>query len=455
MFSTLARTIKSLTMTMRGRRLYVALSIFSWYLLFTALLPLSLVSKYAYAEATVSSVRIGTTPDYTRFTLESNLPIQYSLIMLDNPGRVVIDLEDTALTPSLKGLPNRIKAADPFIKSIRIGRFKPHILRLVFDLKTDVVPRAFTIDPTHEYDHRLVVDIYASDKAAQLDPHDELEQLIASLTKKKPMLESMIDPAPIPIQHRFLRAAQRAKPHSVREIIVAIDPGHGGKDPGAPGPNGAHEKDITLAISKKLKDKINKEPNMRAVLTRDGDYYLSLPMRRAKARRLNADLFVSVHADAAKRKSARGSSVYTLSQGGASSTMASWLAKNENNVDSNLMGGVDLVSKSSDIKEILIDLSLNATINDSAALAQHVLNEIGNINRLHKKQVERAPFAVLKSPDIPSILVETAFLSNPDDEKKLKTDSFQKQMAKAMLTGIKRYLATSPALARPSIAQAE
>ncbi|MBA2483943.1 MAG: N-acetylmuramoyl-L-alanine amidase, partial [Nitrosomonas sp.] len=244
------------------------------------------------------------------------------------------------------------------------------------------------------------------------------------------------------------------KPNQARMIIVAIDAGHGGKDPGAPGPNGAKEKDITLAISKKLTEKINKEPNMRAFLTRDGDYYMSLPMRRAKARRMNADLFVSVHADAAHRKSARGSSVYTLSQRGATSTMASWLAKKENSVDNNLMGGIDLVSKSSDIKEILIDLSINATINDSTALAQHVLNEIGSINQLHKKHVERAPFAVLKSPDIPSILVETAFLSNPEDEKKLKTESFQTKMAKAMLNGIKSYLANSPAMSR-AIAQVD
>ena len=451
MFNTLARNTKSLTMAIRGHRLFCTLSFFP--LLLAALLLFSLISKSVQAETMVSAARIGSTPDYTRFTLESNIPIQYSLIMLDNPGRVVIDLENTALTSSLKNLPNEIKASDPFIKAIRIGRFKPHILRLVFDLKADVVPRAFTIDPTHEFGHRLVVDIYAADKAAHLGQHDELDKLVSSLTKKKPVPESPANTAPI--AHKILHAAQRTKPHPTRIIIVAIDAGHGGKDPGAPGPNGAHEKDITLAISKKLKEKINKEPNMRAVLTRDGDYYMSLPMRRAKARRLNADLFVSVHADAAKRKSARGSSVYTLSQGGATSTMASWLAKKENSVDGNLMGGIDLVSKSSDIKEILIDLSLNATINDSTALAQHVLNEIGSINRLHKKQVERAPFAVLKSPDIPSILVETAFLSNPDDEKKLKTDSFQSKMAKAMFTGIKRYLATSPALARTSIAQVE
>lgn len=438
-------------MAIHGQRLFCALPFFS--LLLVALLLLSLFSKSVQAETMVSAVRIGSTPDYTCFTLESNIPIQFSLIMLDNPGRVVIDLENTALTSSLKNLPDKIKASDPFVKAIRIGRFKPHILRLVFDLKTDVVPRAFTIDPTPEFGHRLVVDIYAADKAAKLGHHDELDQLVFSLTKKKPIPEPTANSAPI--THKILRAAQRTKPDPTRIIIIAIDAGHGGKDPGAPGPNGSHEKDITLAISKKLKAKINKEPNMRAFLTREGDYFMSLPMRRAKARRLNADMFVSVHADAAKRKSARGSSVYTLSQGGATSTMASWLAKNENSVDGNLMGGIDLVSKSPDIKEILIDLSLNATINDSTALAQHVLNEIGNINRLHKKQVERAPFAVLKSPDIPSILVETAFLSNPDDEKKLKTNSFQKELAKAMLTGIKRYLATSPALARTSIAQAE
>jgi N-acetylmuramoyl-L-alanine amidase len=451
MFNTLAKTRKSLTVAIRGQRRFCALSFFP--LLLSVLLLLSLTSKSVQAETMISAARIGSAPDYTRFTLESNIPVQYSLIMLDNPGRVVIDLENTVLTSTLKNLPNEIKASDPFIKAIRIGRFKPHILRLVFDLKTDVVPRAFTIDPTHEFGHRLVIDIYAADKAAHLDQHHELDKLVSSLTKIKPAPEFNANSAPI--AHKIFRAAQRTKPHSARIIIVAIDAGHGGKDPGAPGPNGAHEKDITLAISKKLKAIINKEPNMRAVLTREGDYYMSLPMRRAKARRLNADLFVSVHADAAKRKSARGSSVYTLSQGGATSTMASWLAKNENSVDGNLMGGIDLVSKSSDIKEILIDLSLNATINDSTALAQHVLNEIGNINRLHKKQVERAPFAVLKSPDIPSILVETAFLSNPDDEKKLKTKSFQNKMANAMLTGIKRYLATSPALARTSIVQAE
>ncbi len=450
MFNKLARTKIALTMTICNHYLLGILRFSPLFLLLAILFALALIYTPAQAETKVSAARIGSASDYTRFTLESDAPIQYSLIMLDNPGRVVIDLENTAFTPSLKNLPRKIKASNPYIKAIRIGRFKPHILRLVLDLKTHVVPQAFTLEPTNEFNYRLVLDIYSADKAAQLEQYDELDILVATLAKRKPNPESIADSTPV--QHKILHAAQRVKPNQPRIIIVAVDAGHGGKDPGAPGPNGAREKDITLAISKKLKAKINKEPNMRAFLTRDGDYYMSLPMRRAKARRMNADLFVSVHADAAHRKSARGSSVYTLSQRGATSTMASWLAKNENSVDNNLMGGVDLVSKSSDIKEILIDLSLNATINDSTALAQHVLNEISSINRLHKKQVERAPFAVLKSPDIPSILVETAFLSNPEDEKKLKTDSFQIKMAKAMLTGIKRYLATSPAMTR-TIAQ--
>ena len=446
MFNMLVRKKISLITIMCNYRLFSTLAFFHL-LLLAALFSFSLTSTAVAAESMVSAVRIGSGPNYTRFTLESITPIQYSLIMLDNPGRVVIDLENTALTPLLKKLPEKIKASDPLIKNIRIGRFKPHIVRLVFDLKTNVVPQAFTIDPTSEHGHRLVVDIYSADKAAQHEQHDELDQFIAFLSQRKPGSLASTDNNTA-IQQQILRAAQRSKPNSTRIIIVAIDAGHGGKDPGALGSNGIVEKDITLAISKKLKAKIDKEPNMRAILIRDGDYYLKLEKRIAKARRMNADLFVSIHADAAHRKSARGSSVYTLSQHGASSAMASWLAKNENSTDRSLIGGIDLISKSSDLKEILIDLSMSATINDSVTLAQHVLDEIGAINRLHKKQVERAPFVVLKSPDIPSILVETAFISNPEDEKKLKTLNFQDSMAKALHTGIKRYLAAGPALAR-------
>ncbi len=236
-------------------------------------------------------------------------------------------------------------------------------------------------------------------------------------------------------------------------IIVAIDPGHGGKDPGAVGYQGTHEKDVTLAIARKLKERIDKEPNMRAVLTRTGDYYISLPQRRINARRANADLFVSIHADANPKSHAHGSSVFTLSEHGATSTTASWLADKENSVDNDLMGGIDITSKSKDIKELLLDLSLNATINDSVKLAEHVLRQLGDINHLHKKGVEQAGFAVLKSPDIPSILVETAFLSNPKEEEKLRNNTYQNKMADAVFVGIKNYFASNPALTRAEIAQ--
>ena len=232
-----------------------------------------------------------------------------------------------------------------------------------------------------------------------------------------------------------------------RALIVAIDPGHGGKDPGAIGSQGTYEKDITLAIAKKLKARIDKEPNMRAVLTRTGDYYISLPQRRINARKANADLFISIHADANPKAHAHGSSVFTLSEHGATSTTASWLANKENSVD-DLMGGIDIANKSKDIKELLLDLSLNATINDSTKLAEYVLKQLGSINHLHKRNVEKAGFAVLKSPDIPSILVETAFLSNPKEEVKLRDIGYQNKMADALFAGIKKYFADNPALAR-------
>jgi N-acetylmuramoyl-L-alanine amidase len=225
-------------------------------------------------------------------------------------------------------------------------------------------------------------------------------------------------------------------------IVVAIDAGHGGKDPGAIGAKGTMEKNVTLSIAKKLKAKLDKEPNMRAILTRDGDQFLSLAARRLKARQANADLFVSIHADAAPRKQAHGSSVYALSENGATSTTASWLAKRENEAD--LIGGIKLDDKDRYLKQTLIDLSMNATIDDSIRLASNVLNEIGTINHLHKRQVEQAGFAVLKSPDIPSILVETAFISNQAEETKLGSDAYQNKLADAIFAGLKRYFDHRP-----------
>jgi len=364
--------------------------------------------------------------------------------MVRDPDRVVIDLEHVRLSSELESLPGRIDASDPYIRAVRIGRFKPTILRLVLDLKTDAVPQAFVLKPVGDYGYRLVLDIYP---AIPLDPLMALlnENTTAMLqpdvnaeTKSNIKANSKIA--------KNIETLKKNKPDTIRLITVAIDPGHGGEDPGAISRSGTHEKDITLAIAKKLKAKIDKEPNMRAALTREGDYFISLPMRLVKARQLNADLFVSVHADAFIKPHARGSSVFALSERGATSAAARWLAKKENEAD--LIGGVNLDIKDPYLKQTLLDLSQTATINDSVKLGREVLSQIGDINHLHKNEVEQAGFAVLKSPDIPSILVETAFISNPDEERKLKNAAYQDKLAEAMLAGIKRYFANNPPLAR-------
>lgn len=437
------------------------------------------------ANVNVKSVRVGLTPDYTRITLESNQPLQYELSMLNNPHRVILDLSNIKLSPVLATLPQKVDAIDPFVQKVRIGQFRPDVIRLVFDLKANVVPRTFVVAPKDNYAYRLILDIYHPDKAAktELDTQiaadigstgfetDTLDELVATLiqegkqkktdnVQQKTSITQLNRLSPKPQvnqskQPASLQAAKNRKPPTMvpRLIIVAIDPGHGGKDPGAIGYQGTHEKDVTLAIAKKLKERIDKEPNMRAVLTRDGDYYISLPQRRINARRANADLFVSIHADANPKSHAHGSSVFTLSEHGATSTTASWLADKENSVDNDLMGGIDITSKSKDIKELLLDLSLNAAINDSVKLAEHVLKQLGDINHLHKRNVEQAGFAVLKSPDIPSILVETAFLSNQKEEEKLRSNNYQNKMADAVFLGIRNYFADNPALTRAEMAQ--
>jgi N-acetylmuramoyl-L-alanine amidase len=398
----------------------------------------------AFAKTVVSSVRVWPAPEYTRLTLESALPIQYSLSMVRDPDRVVVDLEDVMLTPELESLPSKIDAADPYIRAVRIGRFKPTILRLVLDLKAEGVPQAFVLKPVGDYGYRLVLDIYPT------IPLDPLMALLNENVTAMPQPDLNADGrARVKANSKTakdIEIIKKNKPETIRLITVAIDPGHGGEDPGAISRSGTHEKDITLAIAKKLKAKIDKEPNMRAALTREGDYFISLPMRLLKARQLNADLFVSVHADAFIKPHARGSSVFALSERGATSAAARWLAKKENEAD--LIGGVNLDIKDPYLKQTLLDLSQTATINDSLKLGREVLSQIGDINHLHKSEVEQAGFAVLKSPDIPSILVETAFISNPDEEKKLKNTAYQEKLAEAMLAGIKRYFANNPPLAR-------
>lgn len=398
------------------------------------------------ADTTVSSTRIWPASEYTRLTLESDTPINYSLILLKNPDRVVLDLEDVTLTSEIKKLPGKISSDNLYIRALRIGRFKPEILRLVLDLKSEVKPQAFVLKPVGDYGHRLVLDIYPA------SPPDPFMALLIEGAVKSAQANAY-EHIKSDRTSRTTTAGNKKPDSTVRLITVAIDPGHGGEDPGAMSKRGTHEKNITLAIARKLKAKIDAEPNMRAALTRDGDYFLSLPMRLEKARKLNADLFVSIHADAFVKPHARGSSVFTLSESGATSAAARWLAKKENDAD--LIGGVNLDTKDPYLNETLLDLSLSQTREDSHTLAREVLSEIGEINHLHKNNVEQAGFAVLKSPDIPSILVETAFISNPDEEKKLRNKAYQDKMAKAMLDGIKRYFSKNPPLSRSKMVRLE
>jgi N-acetylmuramoyl-L-alanine amidase len=390
----------------------------------------------------ISASRVWPSQDYTRVTLEAPVLLKYEVLSLKDPDRLVLDLEDVESTPALSELADKVNPNDPYIKGIRMGRFKPGVLRVVLDLKAEVKPQVFMLPPIGEYGHRLVLDLYP------LVPADPLLALLDRLEKPQAPAESQ-PPAAAP---SVARPATPPAPRRTadRLIIVAIDAGHGGEDPGARGRGGTYEKHVTLAIARKLKQRIDQEKNMRAFLIRDDDYYIPLHMRVAKAQRVRADLLVSIHADAFVRPHARGSSVFALSERGATSAAAGWLAKQENDAD--MIGGVNLEGKDKYLKMTLADLSLSAQINDSLKLARAVLSELGGINTLHKQDVEQAGFAVLKAPDIPSILVETAFISNPEEERKLRNDAYQKKMAEAVFTGIKRYFAQNPPLGRDRVA---
>ncbi len=391
----------------------------------------------------ITAARAWPAQDYTRITLESQDPLKYSVLSLKDPERLVLDLEDIEVTATLTGLAEKIGANDPYVKGMRVGRFKPGVIRVVFDLKSEIKPQVFTLAPVADYGHRLVLDLYP------LEPPDPL---LVFLDKLQAPREDTADPAAGASSKAPARAARPApkRPDVARLIIVVLDAGHGGEDPGAKGYRGTYEKNVTLAIAMKLKARIDQEPNMRAVLTRDGDYYLPLQTRVEKAQRVRADLFVSIHADAFIRPHARGASVFALSEKGATSAAASWLANRENAAD--LIGGVNLDGKDRYLKMTLADLSLTAQINDSLKLGRAVLAELGGINDLHKVDVEQAGFAVLKAPDIPSILVETAFISNPEEEKRLKSTAYQNKVADAIFIGIKRYFAKNPPLARDRVA---
>lgn len=391
-------------------------------LLKTFLLCSVLVSGWAQA-LQLSATRLWPSPDYTRITLEAAQPVAHKYFTLSNPDRLVIDLEGVEPGAALDALAGQLVADDPCIATIRMGVNRPGVMRLVLDLKTAVKPSVFQLPPLGTYGNRLVVDLYpaqttdagaATSVAQQLNPGGQ---------------------------------PKTAVPQYLRLITVAIDAGHGGEDPGAVGARGSHEKDITLALAKKLKQKIDAQENMHAVLIRDGDYFVPLGQRVNKARAVKADLFLSIHADAFIKPHARGSSVFALSENGATSAAARWLAKKENDAD--LVGGINIDVKDPFLKRTLIDLSQTATINDSLKLGHAVLQEIGGVNTLHKSRVEQAGFAVLKAPDIPSILIETAFISNPEEEKRLNDSDYQDKLVDAIVVGVRNYFDKHP-LTAPS-----
>jgi N-acetylmuramoyl-L-alanine amidase len=407
-------------------------------------LLLSVFAPAAHA-AQILAVRVWPAEDYTRVTLENDSNLKTSHFIVKNPERLVVDIEGIDLSPTLKELVAKIQSNDPYIKQVRVGQNRPNVVRLVFDLKEEIKPQVFTLEPVGEYRHRLIFDLYP------VNPPDLIAALIEKSEWSKepgaarpPLSESK--PKPLEPQSVKIEPLEEKMPQLMRMITIALDPGHGGEDPGAIGRSGCREKDVVLSIAKRLKGKIEEQPNMRVLLTRDADYFVPLHVRVQKARKVQADLFVSIHADAFIESTARGSSVFALSEKGASSTAARWLANKENAAD--LIGGVNIKTQDRQLASVLLDLSTTAQINDSMKLAKAVLGEIGGINRLHKGAVEQAGFAVLKAPDIPSILVETAFISNPEEEAKLTDENYQNQMADAVLKGIKKYFAKNPPLAK-------
>ncbi|RFU46409.1 N-acetylmuramoyl-L-alanine amidase [Paraburkholderia sp. DHOC27] len=474
-------------------------------------LVLGLVAPRLAWASSVLGVRVWPARDYTRVTIESDQPLQNTQQLLQGPDRLVVDLNGLDLDQELKDLVSKITPNDPQIEAVRVGQYQPHVVRMVFDLKGSVKPQVFTLPPVGTYKYRLVFDLYpavapdplmdllaqserkeqklnedaappatlsgpgttppaadnseaffdryAQNSATPETPHAPVHVVPVphAPTSTPSPSPSLGKPATPPTAIARNNAAndddsytftnpKTGKSNTVRLLTVAIDPGHGGEDPGAIGSAGTYEKHVALDIAKKLRAKIDAQPNMRSMMTRDDDFFVPLNVRVQKARRVGADLFVSIHADAFTTPAARGSSVFALSEHGASSAAARWMADKENSSDQ--IGGINIKSDDAAVNRALFDMSTTAQIRDSMRYGNFVLNEIGDINKLHKGSVEQAGFAVLKAPDIPSILVETAFISNPDEEKRLNDDAYRDQMANAILKGIKRYFAANPPLAK-------
>ena len=407
--------------------------------------------------AGVVGVRVWPSQDYTRVTLELDKALEHSHFAIANPDRIVVDIRGMQVDQAFRDLVARVMPSDPYIRQLRVGQFNADTARIVFDVKQPVKPQLFTLEPIDSYRFRLVIDLYPT------RPPDPLDVLIAQ-TEAAAMLrelergaaEAMARATDGPVTAagagavasvQAARQAARGKRPAVKPVVdrlvtIAIDPGHGGEDPGAIGPRGTYEKDVVLAIGVRLRDLLVTEPNMRAFLTRDGDFYVPLSTRVSKARAVKADLFVSIHADAATRRTAQGSSVFVLSDRGATSVEARALAQRENRADR--VGGVGLQTRNREAARVLMQLITQTQIRDSRRLGSAVLTELGGLGSLHKPEVEQAGFAVLKSPDTPSILVEAAFISNPDEERKLRDPRFQDQIARALLTGIRNYFIKHP-----------
>jgi N-acetylmuramoyl-L-alanine amidase len=420
-----------------------------------ATLALALWTTRAARGASLLAVRVWPGRDYTRVTLEHDEPLKFSHFMLRDaaPLRMVVDIEGIEITSPLQELVGKVDPDDPYIGRIRIAQNRPNVVRLVVELKSDVQPQLYQLDPVGPYRYRLLFDLY---------PETAPDPLMALVRQGAPA-DAEPAAAPVPAQaapavaderavDREIEKAQTApspaKPgqaagNSVRRLItVAIDAGHGGEDPGAIGHHGTREKAVTLSVAQRLAALVAQDSKMRVLLTRDGDYFVPLGERVQKARQVHADLFVSIHADAWIRSDARGSTVFALSERGASSAAAAALARHEN--ESDLIGGVNVAGLEAPIRSVVLDLSTSAQINDSLRFGGAVLRELEHVNRLHRAHVEQAGFAVLKAPDIPSILVETAFISNPDEERRLRDEAYQRQLAQAIYKGIQRYFERNP-----------
>ncbi len=423
------------------------------------ILSVSPLAGAASRQSAVLAVRIWPAADYTRVTLEHDAPLKYTHFTVENPDRLVVDIEGVEFNSVLDSLARKVATDDPYIKLLRAGRFKPGVVRLVMELKAKVTPQVFELKPVGEYGHRLVLDVYP------LVPVDPMMALLEGrpdglqaykpdpdfqLAERKP--DDLVGkPNDKVVEAPEVHTSKKSgKPIVDRMVTITLDPGHGGEDPGAVGKGGSYEKNVTLQVAKRLKRHIDAEPNMRAVLTRDSDFFVPLHMRVQKARRVQSDLFLSIHADAWIKPDAKGSSVFVLSERGASSSQARLLAQRENEAD--LVGGVNFGAKDLFLAKTLLDLSQTATINDSLMLGKYLLGELGSINTLHKNHVEQAGFAVLKAPDIPSALIETAFISNPEEERRLNDDAYQEKLAMAIIKGVRQYFSKHPPTPKAKLA---